>query len=135
MNDAERLRLLAEAQEAAREARAREREQHATPPARAPYADVPERAFGGDTYEPEIDGKPLRGQLKAVWDAMTDGEWWTLSQLAGRTGGSEAAVSARIRDLRKHRFGRHTVEAERVEGTKGRLWHYRLTTNPLGREP
>jgi hypothetical protein len=56
---------------------------------------------------------------------MTDGRWWTLSELAERCGGTEAAISARIRDLRKAKFGGGVVERERVSGG---LWRYRVVT-------
>jgi hypothetical protein len=54
---------------------------------------------------------------------MLPGGWWTLPQLAAATGYPEASISARIRDLRKPKFGGHTVERRHV--SKG-LWEYRL---------
>lgn len=79
--------------------------------------------FGGTTYDPAQDGPRLSTQLKRVQAAMLDGEWHTLAELAARCGGSEAAISARIRDFRKPKFGGHTVERQRV--CSG-LWRYRL---------
>lgn len=77
----------------------------------------------GTTYEPAHDGARLGRQLIGVLAAMRDGRWWTLRELARVAGGSEAGVSARIRDLRKRRFGAHQVERQRV----GRgLFRYRL---------
>ena len=79
--------------------------------------------FSGITYDPALDHERLSTQLNRVFDCMSDGQWHTLAELAEYSGGSEAAVSARLRDFRKDRFGGHTVERERVK--KG-LWRYKL---------
>lgn len=67
--------------------------------------------------EPSTDGPRLGKQLAAVHRHMLDGyqEWWTFAQLraallADGIGISEAAVSARIRDLRKREYGGYTVD-------------------------
>lgn len=54
---------------------------------------------------------------------MSDGAWHTLSELADKCQGSEAGISARLRDLRKAKFGGYTVTAKRLG--KG-LWAYRM---------
>ena len=78
----------------------------------------------GDTYDHERDGQRLATLQARVTAAMSDGQWWTLRELATSTRGSEASVSARLRDLRK--LGR-TVERRHL----GRgLWAYRLTPTP-----
>jgi hypothetical protein len=82
--------------------------------------------FSGQTYDPAQDRARLTTQYNKVFDTMVDGQWHTIPELADISGGSEAGVSARIRDMRKARFGGHTVERERVPGQKG-LWRYRLT--------
>jgi hypothetical protein len=79
--------------------------------------------FDGSTYDHNRDGERLTGQLQRVFAAMSDGNWRTLAELSGLAGGTEAAVSARLRDLRKERFGGHTVEREYVADG---LWRYRL---------
>lgn len=84
---------------------------------------VPEPAFGGETYEPARDGDRLRAQLGRTRAVMLDGEWHTLHELAARTGDPEASVSARLRDLRKPKFGGWIVEREYVADG---LWRYRL---------
>lgn len=65
----------------------------------------------------------LSGQLERVRNQMADGRWMTLAYLADLVGGSEAGISARIRDLRKPRFGGYVVERRRVSGG---LWEYRI---------
>ena len=79
--------------------------------------------FDGSTYDHKQDGPRLTGQLGEVWELVKDGEWWTLKQLAKKTGGSEAACSARLRDLRKPRFGRMRVD--RVRQAEG-WFEYRV---------
>lgn len=83
----------------------------------------PLHAFDGHTYDPAQDFHRLKGQLAKVFRAMQDGQWHCLSHLAEIAGGSEAGVSARIRDLRKPKFGAHNIERRR---NGGGLWVYRL---------
>jgi hypothetical protein len=78
--------------------------------------------FDGDTYDRDRDQLRLSGMMARVAATMADGQWHTLHELAVITGGSEAAVSARLRDLRKPRFGGHVVERRYIEGG---LWEYR----------
>jgi hypothetical protein len=86
-------------------------------------------AFGGETYDEARDGARLRGQLLATYQVMADGRERTLVELAAAvrklTGkrASEASVSARLRDLRKTKYGGHSVH-HRNDG--GGLWYYRL---------
>lgn len=80
--------------------------------------------FAGQTYDYEKDCKRLTGQLQRVREAMKSGEWFTLSKLQGIVGGSEAGISARIRDLRKASFGGYNVERRRV--AESGLWEYRI---------
>lgn len=70
--------------------------------------------FDGDTCVPELDEKRLSTQLVAVRDLMVDGRWRTLPMIASAVGASEASVSARLRDLRKPRFGSWVVDRRRV---------------------
>lgn len=93
---------------------------------RPPAAPVPD--FDGATYDPARDHPRLAPMLQRVYAIMSDREWHTLRELAQRTGGSEAAVSARVRDLRKPKFGGHTVDLRYVQNG---LWEYRL--EPDGR--
>lgn len=79
--------------------------------------------FDGPTYEPEKDQVRLGKQMGLVKGLMLDGRWRGLEEIAEAVGGSEAGVSARLRDLRKSRFGGHTVERRRVDGG---LFEYRV---------
>lgn len=64
--------------------------------------------------------------MMKVFEVVKGGGWWTLEAISERTGSPQASVSARLRDLRKQRFGGHTVEREYV--SRG-LFHYRLIVN------
>ena len=87
-------------------------------------------AFDGSTYSEELDGVRLTSQLARVRAMMADGKWHTLKEIAYCAMGSEAGISARLRDLRKPRFGGYVVERQRI----GRgLWAYRVTP-PSGKQ-
>lgn len=77
----------------------------------------------GNAATLEADDTPrLQSQLDAVREIMLDGQWRTLGALAAEaratTGrrATEASVSARLRDLRKSKFGGHTVLPMAAEG-------------------
>jgi hypothetical protein len=82
--------------------------------------------FDGTTYEPDKDKTRLNKQLQLVFACMKDGRWRSLREIADLTKKPEASVSARLRDLRKARFGAHTVERRRHEGG---LFEYSLKVN------
>jgi hypothetical protein len=90
-----------------------------------------EKTFSGETFSQEKDGARLSSQLKRVRDLMLDGQWRTLREIQLACGGSEAGTSARLRDLRKPRFGGFCVERRRAEGENSGLWEYRLVA-PIG---
>ena len=83
--------------------------------------------FGGVTYEPKHDEVRLTGQLARVRDCMADGLWRTLDEIKAVTGDQTQAISARLRDLRKIRFGMHTVERRRRGEPSLGIWEYRVT--------
>ena len=84
--------------------------------------------FGGSTVE-ATDAPRLLTQLDAVRQLMSDGLPRTLANIAVRVSemigrkATEASVSARLRDLRKVKFGSYTVE--RIPFGDG-LFTYRL---------
>lgn len=81
-------------------------------------------SFGGATFDPALDGERLGAQLLRVRDLMADGLWRTLGEISAELGAPQASVSARLRDLRKPRFGGFRVQRRRVgEG----LFAYRVT--------
>lgn len=66
--------------------------------------------FDGHTYDSERDHSRLATQLHAVRQAISDCQWWTLEALAKSTGAPEASISARLRDLRKPKFGGYMIK-------------------------
>lgn len=92
-----------------------------------------EPALDGETYDAARDGKRLFRQLRNVRACMESGRWLTLDAIRRTLSddgvpASIASVSARIRDLRKPRFGGAVVERRYV--SRG-LWEYRLV-KPAG---
>lgn len=71
------------------------------------------------------DAQRLGRQLRAVRSLMKAGpRWWTLREIAEAVKAPEASVSARLRDLRKPRFGGSNIERRRLTGG---TWQYRMT--------
>ena len=84
--------------------------------------------FDGATFDAGRDSRRLTNQYHRVLAHLRDGCWHTLADIALATGDPEASVSARLRDLRKPRFGSHTIERQYVE--RG-LFRYRLVKKDL----
>lgn len=83
--------------------------------------------FDGQTYNRSLDHSRLTKHLRVVYDAMSNGRWWTLRELSLRSGVSELSIGSRVRDLRKEKFGSHKVDQKRVAGG---LYMYRLKVEP-----
>ena len=82
--------------------------------------------FGGSTYNAEQDRQRLSGALRCVRELMSDGEWHTIVEAARKCRCSQNGAAARIRDLRKERFGGHKVVPRRIGPG---LYEYRLIIN------
>lgn len=82
--------------------------------------------FDGPSYRPERDLNRLTTQLCRVYDCISDGKWRSLDDIARATSDPHASISAQLRNLRKERFGGHTVEKKHI--TRGHFL-YRLVTN------
>jgi hypothetical protein len=85
-----------------------------------------ELVFGGTTYDPELDYDRLARQFERVRALMSDGAWRTLREIADELGHPEASISARLRDLRKEKFGGFLVERRRRGDPPRGLFEYRL---------
>lgn len=68
--------------------------------------------FDGETFDEPRDGKRLKRQLNDVRNLMIDGNFRTLMEIAIAIGAPESSVSARLRDLRKLKFGGYIVEKQ-----------------------
>jgi hypothetical protein len=82
--------------------------------------------FSGLTFSERHDSARLTGQLLKVYELMMDGKWRTLAEIQAHVGGSEAGISARLRDLRKQRFGGFTVNHRRRGEPKSGLFEYQV---------
>ena len=82
--------------------------------------------FDGRTFDPALDTERLSTQLVSVYRLMEDHKWRSLREIADATGKPEASISARLRDLRKLRFGSHEVERRRRGNAKDGVFEYRL---------
>ena len=77
----------------------------------------------GQTFNATFDLNRLKAQAKRVYTFMADNQWHTLAEISDATHDPESSVSARLRDLRKPRFGALTVNRRRrLQGT----WEYQL---------
>jgi hypothetical protein len=82
--------------------------------------------FDGNTFDPEHDQSRLRRQLLFVFKLMRDGAWRTLREISELSGYDTQSISARLRDLRKEKFGGHAVERQRRGAPKDGIFEYRL---------
>lgn len=82
----------------------------------------------GETYSSTLDFDRLNRQQRLVFDALKNGGWWTLRELADATGQPEASISARLRDFR-NMFGL-TVDRRRRTPS---LHEYRLDPSSVPR--
>lgn len=79
--------------------------------------------FGGFIFDEARDGPRLNRQTQTVFDLMQDRKWRTLREISRACNEPEASVSARLRDLRKPRFGGYNVERQHVAAG---IWEYRV---------
>lgn len=86
--------------------------------------------FDGTTYEPDKDRGRLTLQLARVRKLMLDGQWRTLREIAQATSTPESSASARLRDLRKPKFGAYVVERRRRGAIGVGLHEYRVSEPP-----
>src|SRR3954464_10522588 len=79
----------------------------------------------GNTFNHDFDYDRLNKQARAVYNVLSDNEWHTLAELEEATEHPQASISARIRDLRKQKFGKHIVLRRRA-AFGGGTWEYQL---------
>ena len=91
-------------------------------------------AYGGETFDPASDTKRLNRQCLAVFNLMRDGRWRTPEEIEATTGIGWASASARLRDLRKPRFGGFLVDRQPKGDAARGLFQYRLRL-PAPRQP
>lgn len=83
--------------------------------------------FDGSTFDAALDTVRLSRQAQLVFDLMRDGQWRTLAEITRAIGsGSEAGVSARLRDFRKPKFGGFVVDRRRRGDGEHGFFEYQL---------
>jgi len=87
--------------------------------------DIPP-TFDGDAFDKAADQRRLSDQHRRVWAVMSDGAFRTLREIAQLTGDETHSISARLRDFRKEKFGRHTVQRRRRAEAERGIHEYRL---------
>ena len=84
------------------------------------------------TYTKAIDDPRINPQRESVRLYMLEhglaGMWSSLSEISYVLGYPEASVSARLRDFRKQKFGRHQVDRRRRKAGRG-TWEYKVIFN------
>lgn len=69
---------------------------------------------------------PIKSSLRErIYALMRDGQPRSLFEIRAVVGGSDSGISAKLRDLRKARYGGHTVESKCVD-RKRQVYKYRV---------
>jgi hypothetical protein len=84
------------------------------------------QVLDGVTGQPPFNQVTGETQLDRVLGVLQDYSWHPLGEIAFRTGDTTASVSARIRDLRKLRFGNHIIDRRRLPDRQG--YAYRMVS-------
>lgn len=83
-------------------------------------------AFDGKTFDADRDTSRLKAQLDEVrYFMFRNPGWHTLDEIHSGTGHPQASISARLRDLRKTRFGGYVI-LKRLRGGQRGLFEYHL---------
>lgn len=85
--------------------------------------------FDGSDYEPEKDKARLTNQIDKIKNLMMDGLPRTLDEIEAAIKEPQASISAQLRNLRKQRFGGHTVLRQRRDDPQKGLFEYQLIIN------
>jgi hypothetical protein len=83
--------------------------------------------FDGVTISPQVDDNRLTILQGRVYSYLRQHDWVTLRQLSEACNGTETSVSARIRDLRKSRWGSHEIHTCHVTGDG--VWRYKMVSD------
>jgi hypothetical protein len=81
--------------------------------------------FDGAHYNHIRDHLRLSHQHNRIFNLMLDGVWRSLQDIEKETGDTSASISAALRNMRKPRFGGHTVNKQNVGSGR---WLYQLVT-------
>ena len=102
------------------------------------FSAEPQTIVHGNTFVQGFDAQRLGLQARHVYEVMSDGRWYTLSEiedLCRRNYGanhSQTGISARIRGFRDAKNGGFRVESQRRGNVKSGLWEYQLLVHNKG---
>jgi len=82
--------------------------------------------FDGSDYDHKHDYIRLSGQMQRVFDAIKNGNWYTLDEIHSITKDPHASISAQLRNLRKEKFGSHVIEKRPKGNRSNGLWEYSM---------
>lgn len=85
--------------------------------------------FDGWTIDEKYDYERLSTQFSKVYKLMKDEKFRTVPEIAQEIGGSHTAISARLRDFRKEKYGGHTVKRRRRGDPRKGIFEYSLRVN------
>lgn len=91
--------------------------------------DSPSRSPEPTGWDESLDRERIDNQRARVSEFMfslSRDEWVTLEEISAMTNFPEASISARLRDLRKKRYGAHDVQKRRREPGRAGVWEYRV---------
>lgn len=91
--------------------------------------DFTKPVFDGSDIIDEKDTVRLTGQMKRIFKFMFDGRWHTLPEISEVTGDMTSSISAQLRNLRKSKFGSHTIEKQSKGDRENGLFKYQLIPN------
>lgn len=63
-----------------------------------------------------VVGSKTKTQRTRIFDLVRDTRWRSLDEIATQTGDPTPSISARLRDLRKPKYGGHTIEKKNMGG-------------------
>ena len=93
-----------------------------------PLIPDPQPTFDGTPFDVVLDADRLGKQLETVKTFMLQQSGWvSLVEIERATGVTTASAGARLRDLRKSRFGCHIIARRRRVGSPG-TFEYRMDT-------
>ena len=91
------------------------------------YRGIVPPSFDGQTYDPQSDAARLTAQQVRIRALMLDAQWRTPEEVSQALGlRLTSGTTARIRDLRKTRWGGFNVERRHRGDPKDGLWEYRV---------
>ena len=88
--------------------------------------------FDGADYDHKRDSARLTSQIETIFNLMRDGKFRSVAEIGRLTGYPENSIQAQLRNLRKARFGSHTLNRKHIKNGFN-LYQIVENTNPQKR--